>query len=80
MLFEGGRGLGVEAEDKGRGVDSGKNVRVVRVGSEVLEVLQFRMLGWADTAHAAHTHTLAQTSRFDAVSIPTPGYSLAVLS
>ena len=40
VLDEVGGGFGVKAEDEGRRVDCGEEMRVVRVRGECLEVLQ----------------------------------------
>lgn len=71
--------FGVEAYNESRRVDGVDDVSVVRVGTEVLVVLEKNIQHGLVKARSG-TLTLAQTSRFDAVSVPMAGYSSVVLS
>lgn len=70
--------FGVKTYNESGRVNGVEDVRVVGVGTEVLVVLeniQHRLV-----EPMIGTLTLAQTSRFDAVSVPMAGYSWVVLS
>ena len=70
--------LGIKANDERRRVNGIDDISIVGVGSEVFVILKKPEKKRAEQARGILT--LAQMSRFDAVSVPTAGYSRVVLS